>query len=443
VTNVYPIKCRIRNEDSGPTRVDVYDDIGEGGWFSEGMSAKSFAAQLSGIKGPLDVHINSCGGEVFDGVAIGNAIRNHKGFKRTVVDGIAASIASVIFQAGDERVVERGAMVMIHDASTMCYGDEAELVKTAGVLGKNSDNIAAIYAERAGGDPQQWRDTMRKETWYTADEAVAAGLADKLGTGDAELPAGMDLVAFSAVPGRIAARLRTMPQAKAPVIVAADGNHAPMTGNHTHSHPAYASQGDDGNHSHSHAHDGDASHSHSHAGTDGGGGDGDGTGDRAPQRPAAVTQRTRVLGIESMPLTDKAIPVHHTATVDEAWDGPAAVAAMPAEYADLHYCHAWQDAGADASSHTAGDDDADDTKGNFKFPHHAREGGPANLAACRNGLARMSSADIPAGDDGGVRAHLQAHLDDGGSSEADDHVHTDVSGPTPEQIRAALRGATQ
>jgi hypothetical protein len=113
--------------------------------------------------------------------------------------------------------------------------------------------------------------------------------------------------------------------------------------------------------------------------------------------------------------------VHHTATVDTAWDGPAAVAAMPAEYADLHYCHAWQSADADASSHTAGDDDEDDKKSAFKFPHHAKEGGPANLAACRNGLARLSGANIPDGDRAGVKAHLQAHLDDGGKG-ADDHA---------------------
>jgi ATP-dependent protease ClpP protease subunit len=230
---VYPLKCRIRNEDAGTTRIDVFDDIGGGGWFDEGVTAKSFAAQMAKVKGPLDVHINSGGGEVHDGVAIGNAIRNHKGFKRTVVDGIAASIASVIFQAGDERVVEPGAMVMIHDASTLCWGDEAEMQKTAEVLGKNSDNIAQIYADRAGGTAQQWRETMRAETWYTADEAVAAGLADKIGGGTAELPAGMDLAAFGAVPGRIAARLRKMPQAAVPgaaPVAAADGSQAQITG---------------------------------------------------------------------------------------------------------------------------------------------------------------------------------------------------------------------
>ena len=274
----YPIKCRIRNEDDGVTRVDIYDDIGGGGWFDEGLTAKSFAAQMSAVKGPLEVHINSGGGDVFDGVAIGNAIRKHKGTVTTVVDGIAASIASVIAQAGQDRVMQPGSMMMIHDASTLCWGDEAEMVKTAAVLSKNSDNIAQIYAERSGGTPAQWRETMKQETWYTADEAVSAGLADRVGDGDAELPAGMDIAAFSAVPGRIAAKLRTMPQAAAaPVIVGADGNHAPMTGSHAHSHPAYGSQGDDTTHAHDHAHDADANHRHSHAAADG-----DGTTDHGP-----------------------------------------------------------------------------------------------------------------------------------------------------------------
>lgn len=96
-----------------------------------------------------------------------------------------------------------------------------------------------------------------------------------------------------------------------------------------------------------------------------------------------------------------AIAVHHTATTDEPWDGPAAVAGMPNDAAALRYCHAWVDSSGDAS-----------VKGSFKFPHHKTKGGPANLSACRNGLARLSGADIPSGDVAGVRAHLQAHLDD-------------------------------
>src|SRR5260221_14577292 len=112
--NVYPLKCRIRAE-AAVTRVDVYDDIGEGGWFSDGLTAKSFAAQLAGVKGALEVHINSGGGDGFDGIAIGNAIRGHTGPVTTVTDGIAASIASVIAQACGEgkRLIQPGALVMI------------------------------------------------------------------------------------------------------------------------------------------------------------------------------------------------------------------------------------------------------------------------------------------------------------------------------------------
>jgi hypothetical protein len=144
-----------------------------------------------------------------------------------------------------------------------------------------------------------------------------------------------------------------------------------------------------------------------------------------------------------MPLLNEAIPVHHTATVDETWDGPAAVAAMPGDAKVLRYCHAWQDSASDDGTADDPDGDADDKKSAYKFPHHKGKGGPANLAACRNGLARLSSADIPAGDDAGVKAHLQAHLDDGGGSDGDagDHAHHDISGTDLEQIRAALKGA--
>lgn len=212
-SSVYPMKCRIRN-DGTVTRVDVYDDIGDIGWFG-GISAQDFAAQVSGIKGALEVHINSGGGDVFDGVAIGNAIRNHPGDVTTVNDGIAASIASVIFQAGKKRIAQAGSMVMIHDAFGGCMGDAADMAKMSETLSKVSDNIASIYASRAGGTAESWRAEMLTEKWYTAEETVAAGLADEVGTGAAELPAGLDVAAFTSVPGRIAARLRTMPVAAA------------------------------------------------------------------------------------------------------------------------------------------------------------------------------------------------------------------------------------
>lgn len=99
-------------------------------------------------------------------------------------------------------------------------------------------------------------------------------------------------------------------------------------------------------------------------------------------------------------ISNAAIAVHHTATVDEPWDANAAVSAMPNSAATLHACFAWEDhAGSDV-------------KEDYKFPHHKTEGGPANIPACRNGLARLANSSIPDGDKAGVKAHLQAHLDD-------------------------------
>jgi ATP-dependent protease ClpP protease subunit len=267
--NTPPMRCAIRAE-GGTTRVDVFDEIGDSGW-GYGLSAKDFAAQLAGIKGPLDVHINSAGGDVAEGVAIGNTIRAYKGFKRTVVDGMAASIASVIAQAGDERVVEPGAMTFVHDAWGGCIGNAADMQKTAADLDKHSDNLAEIYAARAGNTKQHWRDVMQAETWFTADESVAAGLADRKGTGQAYLAPGTDLAAFTSIPDRIAAQLRTLP-VRPPEGPQDASRHDPMKGTHSHPHPAYGSQGSDAMHSHEHQHDGDANHSHSHAEPDGGDG---------------------------------------------------------------------------------------------------------------------------------------------------------------------------
>lgn len=204
----YPLKCRIRAAGDA-TRVDIYDDIG--GVFGGGISAQDFTASLQGVRGALDVHINSSGGDVFDGLAIAEGIRNHRGTVTTVVDGIAASIASVIFQAGDRRVMAPGSMLMIHDAWGACEGSSADMAAMAATLDKVSDNLAAAYARRAGGTAGGWRDAMRKESWYDADEAVAAGLADEVAGAAARLPAGLDVAALAA-PGRIAAALRSLPR---------------------------------------------------------------------------------------------------------------------------------------------------------------------------------------------------------------------------------------
>lgn len=378
---------RIQNVADGPTRVDIYDEIG-GSWLFGGVSAVDFVAELATIQGDLEVHINSPGGDVFDGLAIYNSLAQRPGNVVTVIDGLAASAASFIAQAGKVRVIAPGAMMMIHDAAGMCMGNASDMRELADLLDKVSDNLAAIYADRTGR-ADGWRDAMRQETWYTADEAVAAGLAHKL----AERPADDALAAVAKfdlsgyrVPDRIAASFIAAAQ-PAPT-------HAPFTGTHSHQHHAFGEQGDDAAHEHEHSHDGDADHHHDHP---------------------SNRKTGRVLGIESMPIADKAMPIHHTSTVDKPWAGPATVAAMPNDEATLRYCHAWYD-----------DDGDPDAKATYKFPHHATNGGPANMAACRNGLARLSGADIPEADRAKVQAHLQAHLDDGnkadGKPDTDNHA---------------------
>lgn len=137
-----------------------------------------------------------------------------------------------------------------------------------------------------------------------------------------------------------------------------------------------------------------------------------------------------------------AIAVHHTATENSAWDGPAAVAAMPNDDEVLEYCHAWQSAEAASEEHEEGDDDADDQKGSYKFPHHRTKGGPANIPACHNGLARLAGADIPDADRAGVRAHLQAHIDDANKKGA--HMRTvdrELRTATPAEVLREHRSA--
>lgn len=164
---------------------DVIDSWGE--WF--GISAREFASTIDGL--PRDVteirlHINSVGGEVWEGLAILNTLRSHRARVVAVVDGIAASAASFVAVGVDETVMAPNSELMIHDAWGLCVGNAADMRSMADLLDKESDNIAAIYLAKAGGDLATWRAAMATETWYTADEAVAAGLADRVDGNEAD-----------------------------------------------------------------------------------------------------------------------------------------------------------------------------------------------------------------------------------------------------------------
>lgn len=168
---------RIRNAHSNEAEIAIYDEIG---FF--GITAADFRNELKAITAPsIALHINSPGGDVFDGVAIYNMLRQHPASITTYVDSLGASIASVIALAGDHRIMATHAQMMIHDAFGLVIGNAQDMLKSAEFLDKQSDIIANIYAERAGGKPEEWRALMAEETWFTDKEAVAAGLAHEIG----------------------------------------------------------------------------------------------------------------------------------------------------------------------------------------------------------------------------------------------------------------------
>lgn len=166
---------RISNSSDGTAAdVSIFDEIGY--W---GVTAADFIQEINALDvASLTVHINSPGGDVYDGVAIYNALLAHAADVTTSVEGLAASIGSVIAQAGSPRIVARASQMMIHEPFAGCVGNAADMREAAGMLDKVADMLADVYAARAGGTPAMWRKAMAAETWYSSDEAVQAGLAD-------------------------------------------------------------------------------------------------------------------------------------------------------------------------------------------------------------------------------------------------------------------------
>jgi ATP-dependent Clp endopeptidase proteolytic subunit ClpP len=190
----------------GVATMRLYDPIDS--WGGEwGVSAKEFVASLDAL--PADtatirLHINSPGGEVYEGITMLNALRNHKARVVAVVDGLAASAASFLAAGADEVVMARNSQLMIHDAWGMGIGNAQVMRDLAGRLDKISDNIASVYAAKSGGSVEDWRAAMLAETWYSDEEAVAAGLADRVeeAPAPADAPkAAFDLSVFQ-YPGR-------------------------------------------------------------------------------------------------------------------------------------------------------------------------------------------------------------------------------------------------
>jgi ATP-dependent Clp protease protease subunit len=156
--------------------------IGDDWWDTSAKSAAMFRDELKelGDVETINVSINSPGGSVFDGISIYNMLKNHKATINVSVEGLAASIASVIAMAGDTLTMNTGSMLMIHNPWTFTQGNANELRDTADLLDKLGGNAIDIYSKRTGIDDATIQSIMDAETWLTADEAVDQGWADSI-----------------------------------------------------------------------------------------------------------------------------------------------------------------------------------------------------------------------------------------------------------------------
>lgn len=344
----FNIHTPIRNEDTGrtSTRVDIYDEIGF--W---GVTAADFLSALRMVStNDIDLHLNTPGGEVFDGLAIYNLLDSHPAQVNVYVDSLAASIGSVIAMAGTTIKFAEFSTMMIHEGSGLVIGNSADMAKMAEELDQISQLIAGVYANRAGKTPDYWRDLMRAETWFTSQEAVDAGLGDEV------IPAGKRQMPEGAV--EIDNRAGVLENINAHWDLSVYINWA-----------GYRERA------------------------------------KEPNQPAIAQDS----GLGSVTMT--AVPVHHTDTVDKTWDeGPNVKnLPIPIPVSTVKKVYAYYD--------QSQVDNGEIPKAGCKFPHHqvSADGTPgaANLAACRNGLSRLSSANVPEGDRAGIEKHLRAHMADG------------------------------
>jgi len=200
----------------------LYGTVGASWWDDErAFSAKEVVEALASLKGDITVRLNSGGGSAWDGVAIHNALKARKSKVKIVVDGVAASAASVILMAGDEIVCPANASIMIHNASTLAWGNKDEIEKTRAMLEKLDGQMAELYADRTGLEADDIAALMDAETWMTGTEAVEKGFAD---TTSDEPPAEASAFAYTLyrnAPAHLARASLPDPRIASPAAVAA------------------------------------------------------------------------------------------------------------------------------------------------------------------------------------------------------------------------------
>lgn len=168
-----PSWFKIRNAGTS-AEISIYEEIGMGG-----VTPASFISQLTALgKIPITVRINSLGGSVFDGLAIYNLLRDHVGGVTIKIDGVAASMASVVAMAGTRVVMSESALMMIHNPNSEVAGEASDLRNMAQVLDQVKNSLVAAYQRKTNLPPNKIAAMMDAETWMSATEALALGFID-------------------------------------------------------------------------------------------------------------------------------------------------------------------------------------------------------------------------------------------------------------------------
>lgn len=168
----------VKNEDGRTIYFDGY--IAQDSWFDDEISPKQFKSELNASDGDVTVWLNSPGGDVFAASQIYNMLQEYNGKVTVKIDGIAASAASVIAMAGSEISMSPVAMMMIHNPSTVVFGEAADLQSGIDMLSEVKESIINAYQQKTGLQRAKISKMMDSETWFSAKKAVELGFADKV-----------------------------------------------------------------------------------------------------------------------------------------------------------------------------------------------------------------------------------------------------------------------
>lgn len=170
----------IKNKTATKAEIVIYGSIGPD-WFGESITAKNFSDELKKLDSTvneLEIRINSPGGDVFDGFTIYNRLKQHPAKKTVYIDGLAASIASIIALAGDEIIIGEGALYMVHLPWTFTGGNRNELDNTINRLLDIEEQMISVYSKRTGLSRAEVKKLLEDETWLDADQAIEYGFVD-------------------------------------------------------------------------------------------------------------------------------------------------------------------------------------------------------------------------------------------------------------------------